>query len=49
VTGLPKSSVSRRIRRLEEEGFVEVKRVGKYNYVFLTNKGLELAKKILGG
>ncbi|MEM1596787.1 MAG: winged helix-turn-helix transcriptional regulator [Desulfurococcaceae archaeon] len=49
ITKLPKSSVSRRIRKLEEEGFVEVKRVGKYNYVFLTNKGLELAKKIFGG
>lgn len=48
VTRLPKSSVSRRIRRLEEEGFVEVKRVGKYNYVFLTNKGLELAKRVFG-
>lgn len=47
-TGLPKSSISRRIRRLEGEGFVEVKRVGKYNYLYLTNKGLELAKMILG-
>jgi uncharacterized membrane protein len=48
ITGLPKSSISRRVRRLEEEGFVEVKRVGKYSYVYLTSKGLELAKKISG-
>jgi uncharacterized membrane protein len=48
ITGLPKSSISRRVRRLEEEGFVEVKRVGKYSYVYLTSKGLDLAKKILG-
>ncbi|MEM4718077.1 MAG: winged helix-turn-helix transcriptional regulator [Desulfurococcaceae archaeon] len=47
-TGLPKSSISRRIRRLEEEGLIEVKRVGKYNYLYLTNKGLEFAKRILG-
>jgi len=48
ITGLPKSSISRRVRRLEEEGFVKVKRVGKYSYVYLTSKGLDLAKKILG-
>lgn len=47
MTNLPKSSVSRRIKRLEEEGFIEVKRVGKYNLVFLTSKGLHLAKKLL--
>ncbi|MEM0045077.1 MAG: winged helix-turn-helix transcriptional regulator [Desulfurococcaceae archaeon] len=47
ITGLPKSSVSRRIRRLEEEGFIEVKRAGKYNVIHLTSKGLELSKKLL--
>jgi len=47
ITGLPKSVVSRRVRRLEEEGLLEVKRIGNRNYVYLTSKGLELAKKIL--
>jgi len=45
-TGLSKSSVSRRVKKLEEEGFVFVKRSGKYNYVYLTDKGLEAYKKI---
>lgn len=46
-TGLPKSSVSRRVRRLVEEGYVEIKRVGKFNYVYLTSKGLEYAKRVV--
>ena len=49
LTDLPKSSVSRKIRRLEEEGLVEVRRVGKYNVVYLTDKGLKLAEELLGG
>ncbi len=47
-TGLPKSSVSRRLKRLEEDGLVEIKRVGKTNYLVLTPKGIELYKKISG-
>lgn len=46
LTNFPKSSISRRIRRLEDEGLIEVKRSGKYNYVSLTSKGLELVKKL---
>ncbi|MEM4558201.1 MAG: winged helix-turn-helix domain-containing protein [Desulfurococcaceae archaeon] len=46
-TGLPKSSVSRKIRRLQNEGLVEVKTVGKYNYVLLTPKGLSMYRKIM--
>jgi len=46
-TGLPKSTVSRRVRRLEEEGLVTIKRSGKYNYVYLTDRGLEVYKKIV--
>jgi uncharacterized membrane protein len=46
-TGLPKSTVSRRVRRLEEEGLVIIKRSGKYNYVYLTDRGLEVYKKIV--
>jgi DNA-binding transcriptional ArsR family regulator len=48
LTGLPKSSVSRRIRRLEQDGYITVKRVGKHNYIYLTSKGEELARKISG-
>ena len=46
-TGLPKSTVSRRVRRLEEEGLVTIKRSGKYNYVYLTDRGLEVYRKIV--
>ncbi|MEM4481347.1 MAG: MarR family transcriptional regulator [Desulfurococcaceae archaeon] len=45
-TGLPKSSVSRRIKRLEDDGIVAVKRVGKYNYISLTDKGYDLYRRI---
>ena len=46
-TGLSKSTVSRKLRRLEEEGLVTIKRSGKYNYVYLTEKGLKAYKKIV--
>ncbi|WP_233417988.1 helix-turn-helix transcriptional regulator [Desulfurococcus amylolyticus] len=46
-TGIPKSSVSRRIRRLEEEGFITVARTGKYNYLRLTDKGKEAYRRIV--
>lgn len=46
ATGLPKSSISRRVKRLEEDGIVVIKRVGKYNYISLTSRGLDLYKKI---
>lgn len=45
-TGLPKSTVSRKLRRLMEDGVVEVKHSGKYNYVVLTPKGQSLYKKL---
>lgn len=44
--GAPKASISRRIRRLEEDGYVVVKRGGKQNIVTLTNKGLDAYKRI---
>ncbi|ADV65228.1 helix-turn-helix transcriptional regulator [Desulfurococcus mucosus] len=47
-TGAPKSSVSRRIKRLEEEGYIAVDRTGKYNYLKLTDKGVEAYRKIAG-
>lgn len=46
-TGLSKSTVSRKLKRLEEEGFIVIKRSGKYNYVFLTDKGLEAYRRII--
>jgi len=46
-TGIPKSSISRRVRRLEEEGYLAVARVGKYNYLRLTSKGWEAYRKIV--
>uniref|UniRef100_A0A7C2BJT9 MarR family transcriptional regulator n=1 Tax=Thermosphaera aggregans TaxID=54254 RepID=A0A7C2BJT9_9CREN len=46
LTGRPKSSVSRRIKKLEDEGYVNVVRSGKYNYLRLTDKGLEAFRKI---
>ena len=41
ATKRPKSSISRRVRRLLEEGYIEVERVGKYNVLKLTEKGLK--------
>jgi len=46
-TGIPKSSISRRVRRLEEEGYLAVARAGKYNYLRLTSKGWEAYRKIV--
>jgi len=46
ITGRPKSSVSRRIKKLEEEGYVNVARAGKYNYLRLTDKGYEAFRKV---
>ena len=48
-TNLPKSSVSRRIKRLEKEGYIAVRKSGKYNYITLTDKGWELYEKITKG
>jgi len=46
LTGRPKSSISRRIRRLAEEGYVEIIRKGKFNIIRLTSKGFEVYKDI---
>ncbi len=43
-TGLSKSTVWRRIRKLEREGYVKTRGEGKYTYIEITNKG----KNILG-
>lgn len=45
-TGLPKSTISRKLRRLLEDGIVEVKPSGKYNYVVLTPKGYSIYRRL---
>ncbi len=47
VLGKPKSTISRRIKRLEEDGFIEVERAGRHNYVRLTEKGWEAYRRII--
>lgn len=39
VVNRPKSIISRRVKRLEEEGYLEVTPKGRYNLVKLTDKG----------
>lgn len=46
LTGRPKSSISRRIKRLSAEGYIEVIRAGKHNIIKLTSKGLEVYKEM---
>ncbi len=46
ITGRPKSTISRRLRRLAEEGYLQVIRSGKYNIVKLTPKGYETYKEL---
>ncbi len=43
----PKSTISRKIRKLNNEGYVHVTRAGKTNIIRLTDKGLDLYKKIV--
>ncbi len=44
-THRPKSTISRRLKRLADEGYVEIIRVGKHNVVRLTTKGLEAYRR----
>ncbi len=46
LTGRPKSTISRRVKRLMEEGIVEIIRAGKYNIIKLTNKGREIYEQL---
>ncbi len=46
LTHRPKSTISRRLKRLSNEGYVEIIRMGKHNIVKLTPKGYEAYKKI---
>ncbi len=49
VTGKPKSTISRRIKRLSEEGFVEIIRAGKYNIIVLTEQGKKIYEQLTRG
>jgi len=49
LTGRPKSSISRRIKRLAEEGYVEIIRAGKHNIVKLSNKGMQVYRSMRRG
>lgn len=46
LTKRPKSSISRRVKRLNAEGYIEIIRKGKYNIVKLSDKGFEAYKNI---
>ncbi|WP_440059161.1 helix-turn-helix transcriptional regulator [Thermogladius sp. 4427co] len=46
MTGRPKSSISRRVKKLVEEGYVKLDRRGKYNVLVLTEKGFELYNRL---
>lgn len=46
LTKRPKSSISRRIKRLVEEGYVMVIRSGKHNIIKLTSKGLDVYRDL---
>ncbi|NPA99651.1 MAG: winged helix-turn-helix transcriptional regulator [Crenarchaeota archaeon] len=46
LTGRPKSTISRRVKRMMEEGYVEIIRAGKYNIIKLTDKGREVYEKL---
>jgi len=49
LTGRPKSSISRRVKRLAEEGYVEIIRAGKHNIVKLSDKGVQVYRSMRRG
>jgi len=49
LTGKPKASISRRVKRLAEEGYIEVVKKGKYNIVKLTDKGVQVYRNMKRG
>lgn len=46
ILGKPKSTISRKVRRLHEEGYVEIIRKGKANILKLTEKGWEAYNRL---
>ena len=49
IIGKPKSTISRKIRRLSEAGYIDVERAGRSNIVRLTGKGWEIYRKLKSG
>ncbi len=49
IIGKPKSTISRKIRRLSEAGYVDVERAGRSNIIRLTGKGWEVYRKLKSG
>lgn len=48
IIGKPKSTISRKVKKLSREGYITVSRRGKTNILKLTSKGLEVYRKIKG-
>jgi len=46
MTGKPKSSISRRVKRLVAEGYLVVVRAGKHNIIKLSDKGREAYREL---
>lgn len=46
IIGKPKSTISRKVKKLSREGYITVFRRGKTNILKLTSKGLEVYRKI---
>lgn len=49
IMGKPKSTISRKIKRLSEAGFIDVERVGRSNIIRLTGKGWDIYRKLKSG
>ena len=49
VLGKPKSTISRKLRRLRELGYITIERAGRSNIIRLTKKGYEAYKKLKSG
>ena len=49
IIGKPKSTISRKIRRLSEAGYIDVERAGRSNIIRLTGKGWEIYRKLKSG
>ncbi|RLG84248.1 MAG: hypothetical protein DRO40_01955 [Thermoprotei archaeon] len=49
IIGKPKSTISRKIRRLSEAGYIDIERAGRRNIIRLTGKGWEVYRKLKSG
>ncbi len=48
-TGRPKSSISRRVKRLADEGYIVIVRAGKHNIIKLSDKGWKIYNDLKKG